>query len=99
MTSVSFTIKAKVWIYPGKSGWHFVTIQSSVGDEIKKYESWPRRGFGSIEVIVKIKDTSWKTSIFPIKEGEYLLPIKKEIRKKENINSDDIIKVTLELKI
>lgn len=43
-------------------------------------------GWGSLPVTAVIGKTSWKTSIFPDKKiGAYLLPLKSEIRKKENI--------------
>ena len=55
-------------------------------------------GFGSVPVIVMIGKTRWKTSIFPDKRsGTYLLPIKAEVRKKENIMSEDIVSVTVQI--
>ena len=45
-----------------------------------------RRGFGSIPVIVKLGKTEWKTSIFPdSKSGTFLLPLKAQVRKKEEV--------------
>jgi hypothetical protein len=88
------TAKGKVWKYPGFGGWHFFTIGKTLSSRIKKMNQAPRRGFGSIHVKAKIGNTEWKTSIFPTKEGTYLLAIKAEVRKRENITIGDTITVT-----
>mgnify|MGYP001577208283 CR=1 FL=1 len=97
MRGISYSISAKVWLYQGDSPWHFITIKKPDADEIKKEFIWPRRGFGSIPVQVKIGKTIWKTSIFPDKKGVYLLPLKKEVRVRERINEGDAIKVSIEV--
>ena len=97
MQSLSYSIRAKVWLYPGKAGWHFITIPKSDADEIKKEYIWPRRGFNSIPVNVTISKTTWKTSIFPDKGSTYLLPLKKDVRIKEDIKTGDTITISLEV--
>lgn len=97
MKSVSFNVKGPVWLYPGSSGWHFFTINKELSDEIKRFDSLPRRGFGSIPVNAIIGETKWKTSIFPEKKGTFVLPLKKAVRKAENIKDGDKIKVILEV--
>ena len=97
MKSAAFPIRARVWLYQGDSPWHFITIKKTDADEIKKEYVWPRRGFGAIPVIATVGKTTWKTSIFPDKDGAYLLPLKKEVRKKENLKIGDTIRVVLEV--
>lgn len=97
MKSAPYPVRAKVWLYRGDNPWHFVTIEKRDSDSIKKEYIWPRRGFGAIPVQVTINKTSWKTSIFPDKDGTYLLPLKKEIRKKGNIKAGDTISVSIEV--
>lgn len=59
-----------------------------------------KRGWGSLQVKVTVGKTSWDTSIFPdSKRGAYLLPIKSEVRKKEDITVDSIISYTLTIKV
>lgn len=87
-----YKIKAKVWLYPGMAGWHFVTLPKKQSNEIKELFSGMSGGWGSLPVIVTIGKTSWKTSIFPDKKTEaYLLPLKSEVRKKEKIVNGDTI--------
>lgn len=97
MHNGSHLIKARVWEWQGKGSWHFVTIEKDDGQKIKKDYIWPRRGFGSIPVTVTAGKTVWKTSIFPEKEGTFLLPIKKEVRVKEGITIGDTISIEIEV--
>lgn len=58
----------------------------------------PRRGWGSISVEAAIKETAWKTSIFPDKEsGCYMLPIKSAVRKAEGVGKGDEVVVVLSI--
>ena len=92
-----YNIRAKVWLYKGEGPWHFVTIEKNIAKEIKKEYALPRRGFGSIPVKVTVGSSSWKTSIFPDKTGVYLLPLKKEVRRMENIKIGYSINLSLEI--
>lgn len=97
MSIKKYTIKSKVWLYSGQAAWHFIGIPKKESEEIKKAQK-VKVGFGSVPVIVMIGKTRWKTSIFPDKRsGTYLLPIKAEVRKKENIMSEDIVSVTVQI--
>lgn len=87
-----FIIKNDVWIYPGMAGWHFVYVQDTISKKIKK-DVPSKRGFGSIPVTLKLGKTEWTTSIFPTKEGPYLLPLKASVRKKEGIEAGDKVAI------
>lgn len=91
----TFKLTAKLWIYPGMSAWHFLSIDKKTTKIIKSLSSHLRRGFGSVKVSVRIGHSKWLTSIFPTKEGEYLLPIKSGVRKAEHLTVNK--KVTFEI--
>ena len=94
----SYSIKARVWLYPGMAGWHFVTIPKKITEIIDYYFRQAKRGWGSLPVLVTIGKTSWKTSIFPDKKSDsYLLPLKAEVRKKEAIKAGDSIHFSLNI--
>lgn len=93
------SISAVVWLYSGNAGWHFVTIEKDDAMQIKADYPWPRRGFGSIPVSVTIGETTWKTSIFPDKNGTYVLPLKKEVRSKESIKESDLITLHIRVEV
>lgn len=99
MSRNRFTMRAKVWLYPGMAGWHFVTLSKKQSREIKDIFGGMSRGWGSLPVTVKIGQTSWKTSIFPDKKaGAYLLPLKADVRKKEAIEDGDMVSLLLEIR-
>ena len=100
MSENRFEIKCKVWLHPGMSGWHFVTLPKRQSANIKKTFGAMKRGWGSLPVAVMVDKTRWTTSIFPDKEvGAYLLPLKADIRKKENINSGQTLTFAIEIKL
>jgi hypothetical protein len=99
MITNHFKMQAKVWLYPGMVGWHFLTLPKKQSQTIKKAFSALKRGWGSLPVTVTIGQTSWNTSIFPdTKTGRYLLPLKAEVRKKEKIGLGDRITFLIEIK-
>lgn len=95
-----FQITARIWLYHGMAGWHFVSIPKDQSAQITKLFGALKRGWGSLKVKITIGTTTWDTSIFPDKKtGEYVLPLKSEVRKKEKISVDDTINLQLEIKI
>jgi len=91
---IDFT--APLWLWNGKGAWHFVTLPVGESQIIKM--AVPRRGWGSVRVKARIGETSWATSIFPdSKSGAYLLPVKADVRKAEDIAPGDTVEVTLSL--
>ncbi len=92
--------EAELWLYPGKAGWHFVTLPQAIGQQVKFYQGQTRAGFGSVPVIATIGKTAWATSLFPdAKSGSYLLPVKADVRRKEKLASGTSVSVTLTLEI
>lgn len=101
ISSMKFSFTNKIFKYPGMSAWYFIQVPKDISQKIiDKYKDKkiPRRGWGSVRVMVSIGKTSWETSIFPERKSQtYLLPLKKEVRLKEDMQSEDIIKVSLVL--
>jgi hypothetical protein len=50
-----------------------------------------------VKVEARISDVTWRTSVFPLNSGGYLLPVKKEVRAQADIAAGDEVTVTLEL--
>ena len=89
----------KVFLYPGESAnWHFVPITQKIGKEIRETYGKSARGFGAVKVEVTIGETTWLTSMFPDKyTGSYILPLKAQVRKKEDIEANEKVKFTIRL--
>ncbi len=91
------TFTSKVWLYPGMAGWHFASVPKAESTVIKNSVK-VKAGFGSIPVEVQVGAQVWTTSIFPDKKaGQYLLPLKASVRKKEGIYADDTITIRIKL--
>lgn len=91
--------EATLWQWDARQSdsWFFVTLPSAAAPEIAD-RTQGRRGFGSVKVRATIGATTWSTSIFPDKNsGSYVLPVKKPVRLKEQIDGDDTVRVILEL--
>lgn len=96
-----FRIRAKVWLWPGKEAcWHFITLPAKQSATIKERFGDSGRGWGSLPVKVTLGKTSWETSVFPdTKRKAYVLPLKADVRKKEEIGKGDSVSLTLEMRV
>ncbi|MFW5432293.1 MAG: DUF1905 domain-containing protein [Methylophilaceae bacterium] len=103
MIDLSFSFTGKCWLWQAeKAAWHFITLPKEKSEEISFFNENMRvkkRGWGAVRVIATVGETEWKTSIFPQKEGAYILPIKAEVRKKEKILADNEVQVTLKIDV
>ncbi|EMM80460.1 PF08922 domain protein [Leptospira interrogans str. 2006001854] len=90
MNSITIQFQARVWIYPGKGGWHFLTLPIKTSKEVRTILDKMPRSWGMVPVIAQIGVTNWNTSIFPEKNSiKYVLPLKADIRKKKNYSKSE----------
>ncbi|MGE3334375.1 MAG: DUF1905 domain-containing protein [Rhodospirillaceae bacterium] len=94
---MQWKVRTKIWLWSGNAAWHFVTVPKRIATGIKAMSEGMRSPTGSVRVVVTIKNVTWKTSLFPTKEGNYLLPIKAEVRKKAKIAVDDTVGLAIVL--
>jgi hypothetical protein len=91
-------LTGQLWLWSGENGsWHFVTVPEELSGEIRAHSMASLRGFGSVKVEVRINDVCWRTSVFPMKSGAYLLPVKADVRRKAGIAAGDDVTLSLEL--
>lgn len=96
----NYKIKTKIFKWDvHKGSWFFIRIDKKTTENIKDNFGMYARGWGSLPANVTIGNSKWKTSIFPEKEGTYILPIKSQIRKAENIEESDTLTIYLEVAI
>ena len=92
------TVTGPLWLWTGQQGaWHFITVPPELSGEIRAHAMVALRGFGSVRVEATIDDVSWRTSVFPMKQGGYILPVKAEVRRKAGIAAGDEVTVALDL--
>ena len=104
MIDLSFSFSAPCWRWQSQvTAWHFITLPEDKSEEIKFFSenhSAKRRGWGAVRVQATIGETTWETSIFPhAKVSAYILPVKAEVRKKEKILVDNMVKVQLKIEV
>jgi len=91
-------VTGPLWLWTGERGsWHFFTVPEDRSDEIRAHCLASMRGFKSAGVEVAIGDVSWRTSVFPMKEGGYFLPVKADVRRRAGIAAGDEVTVEIEL--
>ena len=83
-----------IWYWRGPSPFYFVTVPAEQSSNLKAISSFVTYGRGVIPVNVRIGETEWKTSLFP-KDGLYLVPIRANVRKEENLELGDEVAVRL----
>lgn len=94
---IAFT--SLLWIWRGEAAgrWYFVTVPDEQSTEIKAFALGNPRGFGSVKVEARIGEVTWRTSVFPLNSGGYLLPIKADVRKLADLSAGDEVDVELDL--
>ena len=96
-----YEVEADVWLYKSaKSAWHFVSLPSEFSEGIRSLRGPRSAGWGSLRVAATIGGTTWRTSIFPdAKSGAFILPLKAEVRRRENIGAGDRVAVAVEIEL
>jgi len=93
MDDLTFT--SVLWRWEARDAWRFVTVPTDLTDAIR-LTAGPPRGFGSVRVEVTVGATTWRTSVFPdASRGAFILPIKKTVRRAEDLDDGDDVTVTL----
>lgn len=89
--------EAPLWRWEGEAAWYFISLPPDVSDEIEdRFGGGP--GFGAVKVTVQVGASTWSTSLFPSTQHEtYLLPVKKQVRVREQLDEGDPVQVHLHL--
>ena len=92
-------VTSLLWIWKGEAAgrWYFITVPEEQSGEIRAHAFGSPRGFGSLSVQATIGDVTWRTSVFPLNSGGYLLPVKAAVRRDAGIAAGDDVTVMLEL--
>lgn len=93
--NIEFTGKIIFW--RGPSPYFFVPVPDAQSRDIKAISNMVTYGWGVIPVRARIGRTEFTTSLFP-KDGLYLVPIKANVRKAENLEKGDDVTVQIEIR-
>ena len=75
----------------------YVVLPEEVSDDIRIHAFENPRGFRSAKVECSIGAVTWRTSVFPRKDGGYFLPVKAEVRSKAGLEIGDDVRLSLKL--
>jgi hypothetical protein len=95
---VKLTFSGTIWYWRGPAPHYFVTVPEDECAALKSTSSLVSYGWGMIPVRVQIGKTEFKTSLFP-KNGSYIVPIKADVRRLEQLLEDDQVVLTLEVSV
>ena len=95
---IPYSFKAAPWKYAGAGAWYFVSLPVKMAKEIRTALRQEEEGWGRLKATARIGNSEWKTAIwFDTKSNTYLLPLKAEIRKKEQLDEGKTVKVVVML--
>jgi len=87
----------KIIFWRGPAPWFFVAVPEEQSHDIKAISGMVTYGWGVIPATIWIGKTKFTTSLFP-KDGLYLVPIKASVRKAEDLEEGDEVKLRLEIR-
>ena len=98
---IKYEFKAKPYLCsstPDMPGWTFVSLPKELSIEIRENFQHFEEGWGRMKIMAKTGNSEWATSIwFDTKQDTYLLPLKGEIRKKENIELGKEVEIVISI--
>jgi len=84
----------EVWFWKGPAPWHFVTVPDDECAALESAADLVTYGWGMIPVTVMMGKSTWTTSLWP-KDGRYIVPLKAAVRRAEQVDVGDVVKVRL----
>ena len=83
-----FKVTGTIKVFQMEAAWFYIDVP------LIKVPKTERRGWGSVPIMATVGKTTWRTSIFPMKKDYYFIPLKKSVRKKEDMFEGDIITIS-----
>ena len=79
-----------IWHWRGPAPFYFVTVPEDASAQLHEVASAVSYGWGMLPVGARIGSTRWRTSLWP-KDGQYVLPVKLEVRRAEELDEGDVV--------
>jgi hypothetical protein len=87
-------ITGGIWHWKGPAPHHFVTVPEEDCGALEAVSPMVSYGWGMIPVAVRLGATSWTTSLWP-KDGGYIVPLKADVRRREQLEVGDLVTLVL----
>lgn len=92
LKSLSFT--GIVYMYPGINPWHMIRVPKEITETIHHFQK--NKKCILVPIMATIDTSTWRTSLLPAR-GNYLIAIKKQIRKEQEIFAGDSVTISFSL--
>jgi hypothetical protein len=89
-----FEFEGEIFEWRGPAPHYFIAVPEEQSRDLKAIQRLVTYGWGVIPAQVQIGSTLFKTSLFP-KGDRFLVPIKVSVRKSEQLEKGDVVKVRL----
>lgn len=84
----SYEVQGKVEVFPQKDGWTYVRLPEEYTHRTRGYADR-----GLVAVTVTLGSSRWETSLLPMGDGTLFIPLKAQVRKRENIGPGDRVTI------
>ncbi|HZU12519.1 MAG TPA: DUF1905 domain-containing protein [Chloroflexota bacterium] len=95
---MEFEFRSKMWFWKGPAPWYFITVPPEDCFELAAASTVVSYGWGMIPVTARIGRTTWTTSLWP-KDGQYIVPVKADVRRAEGLGLGDLVRVRLAVSV
>jgi hypothetical protein len=94
---MKFIVNNTVKLFPGKYGWYYIELDDDSSKDLRPIlkDVWP----ALLKARFTLNATTWNSSIMPIKDGPLFIALPAKVRKAENVNIGQTIKISVELLI
>jgi hypothetical protein len=94
LRDVETTFSAELFEWRGPAPFYWLRLPGDAGDYVRAEAAAATYGWGAIPVCARIGRTEWETSLLP-RNGEYVLPVKKDVRTREGLRDGDTVTVAM----
>ncbi len=92
------SFSGEVFCWRGPAPYFFVAVPDHLSAQIEAVSAMVTYGWGVIPVSVAIGETTWSTALFP-KDGRYLVPLRANVRRAEQLDEGDTTTIELTLDV
>jgi hypothetical protein len=88
---MTFFVHGVVKRFPGQAGWYFIQLPKDLNNDLRPLLKglWP----ALLKARFTLNNTTWESSIMPIKDGPLFIALPSKVRKAEKIDIDQSITV------
>ena len=88
----------EVWFWRGPAPHHFVSVPEVLCEGIADASALVTYGWGMVPVTVRLGASEWTTSLWP-KDGGYIVPLRAEVRRREEVDLGETVTVGLTIDV